>query len=788
MATTHDKAKDQKDQKVQRDQLETKAALGLVGTSPQHLSGREHVMGRSQFVDDMPKPKNMLAISLLTSPVARGHINLLDLSEALALPGVVAIITAKDIPGENQIGAIFPDETLLADGEVEFVGEPIAIVAAQTKAIADAARQKIKLEITAEKPVLTIDEALAKEQFVGPIRKIEQGDVDSALAKAPHVLSGVVKNAGQEHFYMETQRALAVPEDNGAITLYSSTQHPTEVHRMSARVLGLPQHAITIDVKRLGGGFGGKESQATAWACIAALTAHLTGCPAEIKLNREEDMAWTGKRHAFESPFKVGFDEKGRILALEIDLRSNCGAVADVSTSILERGMLHTDNAYRIDHIRVFGRPCRTNLPPATAFRGFGAPQGILVIETIIERIADHLDLDPFTVRQHNLYAPGDHAPYGELIYGAEHLAPLLAELRARSRWDERRAEVLRFNAANRYLKKGLAMVPVKFGISFTAANLNQGVALVHVYPDGSVSVSHGAIEMGQEVNTKIAQIAATNLGLPLQAIRIETNNTKRVGNAPPTAASSGCDLNGHAVNLATIALRDRLLAFAEKTYETKVVIEGGMIFALKASGKIDHDKPLGPFRDLALKAFVARIDLAEHGHYVTPKVFFDRETGKGHPFLYYVFGAAITEVTLDLLTGRTKLDAVHVLHDSGESLNPIVDIGQIHGGFVQGQGWATTEELVYSEQGRLISDSPATYKVPTYGDVPAEFDVKLYEGSSNDVGVHRSKANGEPPFVYGEAVFFAIANAVKAATGKYPEALTLPATPEKVLKALETR
>lgn len=775
---THDKAK-----------VEAETALGLVGTSPQHLSGHGHVTGRSEFLDDMPKPKGLLAIALLTSPVARGHIKQLDITEALAMPGVCAVITAKDIPGENQIGAIFPDETLLAEDEVEFVGEPIAIVAAETKAIANAARQKIKLEIEPLPPILTIDEALAAQHFVGPIRKIEQGNVDATLESAPHVLTGVVRNAGQEHFYMETQRALAVPEDNGAITLYSSTQHPTEVHRMSARVLGLAQNAITIDVKRLGGGFGGKESQGTAWGCITALTAHLTGRPAALKLNREEDMAWTGKRHAFESPFKAGFDAEGRILALEVDLRSNCGAVADVSTSILERGMLHTDNAYRIDHVRVFGRPCRTNLPPATAFRGFGAPQGILVIETIIERIADFLGLDPFTVRQRNLYAAGDCAPYGEPIYGAEHLAPLFSQLRARSRWDERRVEVARFNAANRYLKKGLAMVPVKFGISFTAANLNQGVALVHVYPDGSVSVNHGAIEMGQEVNTKIAQIAATNLGLPLAAIRIETNNTKRVGNAPPTAASSGCDLNGHAVNLATNALRDRLLTFAETAYGTKVVVEGGQLFAAKAtSGEADREKPLGLFRDLTLKAFVARIDLAEHGHYVTPRISFDREAGKGHPFLYYVFGAAVTEVTLDLLTGRVKLDAVHVVHDSGESLNPIVDIGQIHGGFVQGMGWATTEELVYSEQGRLLSDSPATYKVPTYGDVPTEFDVKLYEGSSNDVGVHRSKANGEPPFVYGEAVFFAIANAITAATGKYPEALSLPATPEKVLKALEDK
>ena len=771
--------------KATEEKAETR--LGMVGTSPLHLSGRDHVTGRSEFIDDMPKPRHLLTVKVLASPVAHGEIRRLDTSRAEAIPGVVRVITARDIPGVNQVGGIIPDEVCLAEDHVAFVGEPIALVAAESDEAARAGVQAIEIDIEPLKPCLTVAEAIATENFLSPVRKIERGEVDAAMAHAPHILEGVVVNEGQEHFYMETQRSLAVPEDNGAITIYSSTQHPTEVHRMVSGVLGLPQHSVTIDIKRLGGGFGGKESQATIWAACTALAAHLTGRPAMLKLEREEDMCWTGKRHQFVSAYKVAFDDDGRILALHTELNANGGAVADATSSILERGMLHSENAYMIANHRVIGRPCRTNLPPATAFRGFGAPQGIFMIETVIQRIAHALGKDAYSVRELNAYSEGDTAPYGELIYGAEHLKPLLAEVRRSSEWDARQKAIADFNAQSRWQKKGLAMVPVKFGISFTAAFLNQGVALVQIYPDGSVSVNHGAIEMGQEVNTKIAQIAATNLGLPLSAIRIETNNTKRVGNAPPTAASSGCDLNGHAVDNATDQLVPRLQAKAQELFGVcPVFFEDGVLYAPTAEGEIDRDRPLSSFKDFALKCFQGRVDLCAHGHYATPRVGFDREAGQGHPFLYYVFGAAVAEVTVDLLTGRATTDRVDILHDSGQSLNPAVDIGQIEGGFVQGMGWATTEELVYAEDGRLLSNSPATYKVPTYGDVPADFRVRLYEGSVNEVGVHQSKANGEPPLVYGEAVFFAIAEAIQAATGEYPVDLTLPATPEKVLKALK--
>ena len=759
---------------------------GRVGESPLHLSGRDHVTGRSQFVDDMPKPRHLLQAKLLTSPVARGHITKLDFSRALQVPGVVKVITAKDIPGENQVGGIIPDEACLSEGHVACVGEPIAIVVAENSEAARLGVKAIQLEIESETPNQTVWEAIRDGEYVSPIRKIERGEVDAAFQTAPHVIEGLAQNEGQEHFYMETQRSMAVPEDNGAITIYASTQHPTEVHRMTSGVLGLPQHMVTIDVKRLGGGFGGKESQATIWAACAGLSALLTGRPVELKLDREEDMAWTGKRHQFVSPYKAAFDDEGRILALDIELNANAGCTADATSSILERGMLHSENIYMVENHRVVGRPCRTNRPSATAFRGFGAPQGIFVIESIIERIAFELGKDPYDIRELNAYRPGDTTPYGETVENAKHIAPLFAELRKSSDWNARRKAIREFNAGHKWEKKGLAMTPVKFGISFTAAFLNQGVALIQIYPDGSVSVNHGAIEMGQEVNTKIAQIAATDLGLKLSDIRIETNNTKRVGNAPPTAASSGCDLNGHAVDNACEQLVPRLQKKACELFGVKkVLFEESVLYEVRDDGTVNREKPLSTFKDFALQCFRGRVDLCAHGHYVTPFVDFDREAGRGHPFLYYVFGAAVSEVTVDLLTGIAKVDRVDILHDSGQSLNPAVDVGQIEGAFVQGQGWCTTEELVYSDKGALVSNSPATYKIPTYGDLAPDFRVKLYESSYNDVGVHDSKANGEPPFVYGESVFFAIADAIASATGKWPETMTLPATPEKVLKAL---
>ncbi len=757
---------------------------GQVGTSPIHISGRDHVTGRSQFIDDIPKPRNLLYVKILPSPLAHGKIIKLNTEKAKALPGVAAVLTAKDIPGENQIGGIIQDEVCLAQGHVHFVGEPIAVVAAESMKEAEAALEQIELQLEEVIPVLTVKDAIEKNQFVGPVRKIERGDVEAVFADCPNYLEGVIRNEGQEHFYLETQNALAVPEDNGGITIYSSSQNPNEVQRMTANVLGVAQHQITVDIKRLGGGFGGKESQATAWACIAALAAFHTGRPTELRLTRDEDMLCTGKRHAFENYYRVAFDGEGKILAYSVELNSNCGAVADVSTSVLERAMLHAENSYQIENIRIIGRPCKTNLHPATAFRGFGAPQGIFAIESVIQRIAFVLGLDPYDVRVKNMYRQGDIAPYGEEILHAEHIGGIFEKLRNDSRWDERKKSIAAFNARNKYYKKGLGITPVKFGISFTAAHLNQGSALIHIYLDGSISVTHGAIEMGQEVNTKIAQIAATNFGVPLAYVRIESNNTKRVANTSPTAASSGCDLNGHAVENASLEIMKRLKELTSRLFTgMEVVFEDGFVYPV-AEGNTDYETPLITFKDLVKKAYFERIDLSAHGFYASPGIHFDRDKGQGHPFLYYVFGAAVSEVTVDLLTGHTSLDYARIIHDCGSSLNPRVDVGQIQGGFVQGIGWVTTEELVYNEKGRLLSNSPATYKIPTIGDMPEELHIELLEGSINEQGIKRSKAIGEPPFVYGESVFFAIVDALCSA-GRYPEELSIPATPEKVWREI---
>ncbi|MDF2511585.1 MAG: xdhB [Herbinix sp.] len=753
---------------------------GQVGTSPLHISGFDHVTGRSQFIDDIPKPRNLLQLKILPSPLAHGKIVRINTEKAKALPGVAAIFTAQDIPGENQIGGIIQDEVCLAEGHVHFVGEPVAIVAAESLEEAEAALGQIELVLEEETPVLTVRDAIAKNQYVGPIRKIERGDVEAVFADCPHYLEGVIRNEGQEHFYLETQSVLAVPEDSGGVTLYSSSQNPNEVQRMAANVLGVLQNQVTVDIKRLGGGFGGKESQATAWACIAALAAFHTGRPAELRLTRDEDMLCTGKRHAFESDYRVAFNEEGKILAYSVELNSNCGAVADVSTSVLERAMLHAENSYRIDNIRVIGRPCKTNLHPATAFRGFGGPQGIFAIESVIQKIAFTLKLDPYDVRMRNMYLKGDIAPYGEEILNAEHVGEIFEKLRTYSKWDERKKNIAVFNAKNKYYKKGIGITPVKFGISFTAAHLNQGSAMILIYLDGSISVTHGAIEMGQEVNTKIAQIAATNFGVPLSYVRIESNNTKRVANTSPTAASSGCDLNGHAVENASIKIMKRLRELTSRLFpDMEVVFENGFVYKA-AKGSVDYEEPLITFKDLVKKAYFERIDLCDHGFYASPGIHFDRDKGQGHPFLYYVFGAAVSEVTVDLLTGRTSLDSAHIIHDCGSSINPRVDVGQVQGAFAQGVGWVTTEELVYNEKGRLLSSSPATYKIPTIGDIPEELHIELLEGSLNEQGIKRSKAIGEPPFVYGESVYFAIVDAL-CSLGTYPEGLSIPATPEKI-------
>ncbi|MGE5708352.1 MAG: xanthine dehydrogenase molybdopterin binding subunit [Bacteroidota bacterium] len=760
---------------------------GVVGASPNHLSGLGHVTGRSRFVGDEPAPHGMLHLKVLTSPVAHGTIKSLEFSEALKVPGVAGIYTYRDIPGVNQIGGIIQDEVLLAEHDVHFVGEAIAVVAADSRAAAWEALTKIKLEIEEHPAILTVDDALQAKAFVGPIRTIERGDIEQAFADADFVLEGIARNGGQEHFYLETQRSRCVIEEGGRLLLFSSTQNPSEIQRMAADVLGKPRVDVTVDVRRLGGGFGGKEAQATPWACMTALVTHLTGRPSELVLDREEDLRYTGKRHAYQSPWKIAFDKGGHILGYSVELNADCGAVADVSTSVLERAMLHAENAYHIPNVRVIGRPCRTNLPPATAYRGFGGPQGVYAIETAIDRMAHHLGLDPLEVRRRNLYQNGDKTPYGQVVKGCV-LPEVLDRVEALSDWSERREAIKAFNQENRFLKKGLAVTPIKFGISFTAAFLNQGSALVNVYADGSVSVSHGAIEMGQEVDTKIGQIVSSELGIPLERIRVESNNTKRIANSSPTAASTGADLNGHAAEDAARQIAERLRALAARMLadpEQGIAIPPPFI-RLSEGWAFDERNPERriSLTDLVGQAYFQRVDLGAHGFYATPGVEFNRESGKGNPFLYFVFGAAVSEVTVDLLTGQITVDEVSIVHDAGKSLNPTVDQGQVQGAFMQGMGWATFEELVRDERGRLLSDSPATYKIPTIGDLPKVFRIELLENLRNERGLKRSKAIGEPPFLYGESVFFAVVDALRS-LGEV--SLDLPATPEKVLRACKS-
>lgn len=758
---------------------------GPVGTSPRHLSGVEHVTGRSQFVDDAPVLPGTLCVKVLVSPVAHGRIRLLDLEAAKTVPGVHAVLTHQDIPGVNQIGCIFQDETLLAEDEIHYIGEPIAAVAAETEAAAKQALAAIRLNIEELPAILTLEEAVRQNSFHG-IATVERGDVEEAFRNAPHVLEGTAVNGGQEHFYLETQRTRVVVEDNGALTVYSATQNPSEIQGMVANVLGKSRVDVTVDVKRLGGGFGGKEAHATPWACLAALAAHCTGRPTSIVLDREEDLAWTGKRHPFESHYRIAFDDGGKILAYAVEMNQKGGAVADVSCSVMERALLLGDNIYDIPHVRLVGRTCRTHAVPNTAYRGYGAPQGIFAMESAVTAMARYLGMDELEIRLHNAYRSGSRTPCGQIL---EHClaTEAIERVRALSRWEERKASIAQFNTQNGFQRKGLALLPLKFGIAFSATFLNQGAALVQIYGDGSVSVTHGAIEMGQEVNTKVGQIVATVLGVPLRKLRVESNNTKRVANVPPTAASSGCDLNGQAAENAALQVQARLkdvaaLHFSQQPggpspHAASIRLEHGWVFDVRAP-----ETARMSWEDLVTNAFFQRVDLCAHGFHATPGIDFDRGAGRGNPFYYYVYGAAAAEVTVDLLTGHTQVDAVRIVHDAGRSLNPAVDLGQVQGAFAQGLGWCVMEELVYDPQGALLSCSPATYKIPTIGDIPRDLVVEFMESQAHDRNVQRSKAIGEPPFIYGEAVYFAICDALSS-LGSYPN-LSIPATPEQVLRA----
>lgn len=758
--------------------------------NPMHIAGELHVSGRSRFISDEPVLPGMCYIKPVSSPFARAKIVSMNTDRACEVPGVIAVLTVDDIPGENQIGSKIKDEPLLPRGETGYMGQPVALVVAESLESACKAVPLVEVEYKELEPVLTIDHALSLESFLGPILKIERGDVDKAFASAEFVLEGVIETGSQEHLYFESQRTRAVPGEDQEITLYSATQAPAEVQEIAARVLGVASKDITVDVRRLGGAFGGKESVATLWACLAAFACQAVKRPVELKLSRIDDMRWTGKRHPFESRYRVGFDREGKILAYDIEFLANGGAYADLTMPIIQRAVLHADNAYYIPNLRTVAKPCRTNLPPNTAFRGFGGPQGIFAIESVIERIAFKIGKDPLEIRKLNAYWSEQTTHYGQKVHEAE-TESLLRKLETEADYARQKQDTARFNREHRYIKQGIAIVPVKFGISFTAPFLNQGSALIHLYTDASVSVSHGGIEMGQEVNTKVAQIAAAELGVTLDRVRIESHNTKRTANTAPTAASTGADINGNAARVAAQKIIKRLRPVASELLSEKIghrVDPESLIFSNNAVF-LPHepDKSL-PIRDLAHAAWLKRVDLSAHGFYQTPHLSFDWGRGKGTPFAYFVFGCALVVVEVDILTGYFVLKKVRIIHETATTMNPAVDRGQIEGAFTQGFGWCTMEEVVQNEEGRNLADSLTTYKIPAICDLPEDWRIDMVDTPREFAGVKGSKAVGEPPFIYGEAVFFAIKNAVESIDDHRSEVtLRHPATPESILRAVES-
>jgi len=749
-----------------------------------HESGEKHVTGEAQYVDDHLQFPNQLHIQARLSEHAHARILRIDTAPCRAMPGVAAVMTAADVPGKLDIGPVFEGDPLLADDRVEYVGQPVLAVAADTPEQARAAADAAIIEYEPLDPVLDLGEALDSAHYVLEPHQQQRGDADAALASAPYRIDGELRIGGQEHFYLEGQATTVVPTEDGGMLVHSSTQNPTEIQKLVGEVLGVDMNAVTVDTRRMGGGFGGKETQAAAPACLAALAARLTGRPARMRLSRADDGMMTGKRHPFLARYDIGFDAKGRFHGVAIDLAANCGYSPDLSGAIVDRAMFHIDNAYYLGDARIRGYRCKTNTASNTAFRGFGGPQGMVVIEEIIDRIARHLDLDPLEVRRRNYYAaPDRNVTHYHQVVEEEIIADMTDDLAASADYAARRREIAAFNAGSEILKRGLALTPVKFGISFTTTFLNQAGALIHVYTDGSIHLNHGGTEMGQGLNTKVQQIVAEVFQVETDRIRITATNTDKVPNTSPTAASSGADLNGMAARNAAETIRQRLVEFAAGHFR---VTPEEVVFR---NGHVRIRDEYMTFEALIRLAYLSRISLSSTGYYRTPKIYYDRDKAAGRPFLYYAHGVACSEVLVDTLTGEYRILRADILHDVGQSLNPAIDIGQIEGGFAQGVGWLTTEELVWNAQGRLMTAGPATYKVPAVSDMPEAFHVRLVESRKNpEQTVFRSKAVGEPPLMLGISVWAAIKDAV-ASIGDYQvhPRMDAPATPERVLWAIES-
>lgn len=756
-------------------------ATGACGQSRPHESARAQIVGAATYVDDIPEIKGTLHAAPILSPVAHGRLRGVDASAALALPGVRNLVLAADIPGDKILAAFGHDEPVFALDTVQHVGQVIGLVLADDVMSARRAARRVKLDIEELPPVLTPREAHARQSYVLPPVHVTRGDAATALKNAPHTLSGSFEVGGQEHFYLEGQIAYAVPHEQQQWVIYSSTQHPGEIQHWVAHALGLHNHRVRVECRRMGGGFGGKETQAghlAVWAAVAALKA---GCPVKLRLDRDDDFLITGKRHPFAYDYTAGFDNEGRLLGLDLTLLANCGFSADLSGPVADRAVFHSDNAYFLDNVAIHSFRCKTNVQSFTAFRGFGGPQGVIAIETILGDIARHLGLDPLAVRLRNLYGINErNVTHYQMAVEDNILEPLITRLAETSRYRERRHEIAAWNVDSPIVKRGLALTPVKFGISFTATLFNQAGALVHVYTDGSVMVNHGGTEMGQGLHTKVAQVVADELGVPFERVLVTASDTARVPNASATAASSGTDLNGRAAQFAARNVRHNLAAFVcglDGCGAGEVEFRQGLVISPKATRG---------FTDVVGMAYANRIQLWSDGFYRTPKIHYDKTTLTGRPFYYFAYGAACTEVAIDTLTGESRVLAVDILHDVGHSINPAIDIGQIEGGFVQGMGWLTTEELVWNAKGKLATHAPSTYKIPATGDVPERLKVDLWPEPNREDNVFGSKAVGEPPFMLAISVWEAIRDAVAQARGDgEPVRMDAPATAERVLGAL---
>ena len=761
----------------------TPAGLKAVGKPLSHESAALHVTGRATYVEDLATRTANLAFAWpIASPHAHAYATEIDFSVALGMPGVLCCLGAGDVPGENDVGPVRHDEPLFPR-EISFFGQPVAWVVGETLELARLAAERVKIAYESLPALTSIAAAIAEGSFHAPAERMRRGEPERELSAAPEHLEGELFINGQEHFYLETQAALALPEEAGGVFVHSSTQHPAETQEVVARVLGIAKHLVTVQCLRMGGAFGGKETQANTWAAVAALAASKLQRPVLVRLTRAQDMTMTGKRHPFLGRFRVGFGSEGKLSAVLVELFSDGGYSLDLSAPIISRAMFHLDNCYLLPHVEVVGKICRTHTVSHTAFRGFGGPQGMLFIEEILDRVARHLNLPPHVVRKRNFYRPGDETHYGQPVKDAERIERIWSELEASSDYAARLAQNEAYNAAHPHDKRGLAITPVKFGISFTTAFFNQAGALVLIYKDGSVQVNHGGTEMGQGLHTKMLQVAADSLGVPLESLRIMATRTDKIPNTSATAASSGSDLNGAAIKAACETLKERLCEVAGRHFEvpaSEIVIEHGRVFA-----SARPELAIG-FAEAVQQAYLQRVPLFATGYYKTPHLHFDRETGKGKPFHYFAYGAAVSEVEVSGFTGQYRILRCDLLHDVGDSLSPLVDRGQVEGGFIQGIGWLTTEELVWNERGAFVSNGASTYKLPTLGECPPIFNVALLQRAAEPGVVYGSKAVGEPPLMLALSVREALRAAVAAFGSGGIVELASPATPEAVFWAIE--